>query len=84
MSNYNIKALEKIESKTKIYLIIIAILLIMLCIHDIVFVIPSIILYVLIIAYTIWVYNKRKGELSSYINELTFSVDSAAKNTLIN
>jgi len=84
MSNYNIKALEKIESKTKIYLIIIAILLIMLCIHDIVFIIPSIILYVLIIAYTIWVYNKRKGELSSYITELTFSVDSAAKNTLIN
>ena len=84
MSNYNIKALEKIESKTKIYLIIIAILLIMLCIHDIVFIIPSVILYVLIIAYTIWVYNKRKGELSSYINELTFSVDSAAKNTLIN
>ena len=84
MSNYNIKALEKIESKTKIYLIIIAILLIMLCMHDIVFIIPSIILYVLIIAYTIWVYNKRKGELSSYINELTFSVDSAAKNTLIN
>ena len=84
MSNYNIKALEKIESKTKIYLVIIAILLIMLCIHDIVFILPSIILYVLIIAYTIWVYNKRKGELSSYINELTFSVDSAAKNTLIN
>ena len=84
MSNYNIKALEKIESKTKIYLVIIAILLVMLCIHDIVFILPSIILYVLIIAYTIWVYNKRKGELSSYINELTFSVDSAAKNTLIN
>ena len=84
MSNYNIKALEKIESKTKIYLVIIAILLIMLCIHDIVFILPSIILYVLIIAYTIWVYNKRKGELSSYIYELTFSVDSAAKNTLIN
>jgi len=84
MSNYNIKALEKIESKTKIYLVIIAILLIMLCIHDIVFILPSIILYVLVIAYTIWVYNKRKGELSSYINELTFSVDSAAKNTLIN
>ena len=84
MSNYNIKALEKIESKTKIYLIIIAILLIMLCIHDIVFILPSIVLYVLIILYTIWVYNKRKGELSSYINELTFSVDSAAKSTLIN
>ena len=84
MSNYNLKALEKVESKTKIYLVIIAILLIMLCINSVKFIIPSIILYVGIIAYTIWVYNKRKGELSSYINELTFSVDSAAKNTLIN
>ena len=84
MSNYNIKTLEKVESKTKIYLVIIAILLIVLCINNINFIIPSIILYIGIILYTIWVYNKRKGELSSYINELTFSVDSAAKNTLIN
>lgn len=84
MSNYNIKTLEKVESKTKIYLVIIAILLVVLCINNISFIIPSIILYFVIIVYTIWVYNKRKGELSTYINELTFSVDSAAKNTLIN
>ena len=84
MSSYNIKTLEKVESKTKIYLVIIAILLVVLCINNINFIIPSIILYFGIILYTIWVYNKRKGELSSYINELTFSVDSAAKNTLIN
>ena len=84
MSNYNIKTLEKVESKTKIYLVIIAILLVLLCINNISFIIPSIILYFGIILYTIWVYNKRKGELSTYINELTFSVDSAAKNTLIN
>ena len=62
----------------------IAILLVLLCINNISFIIPSIILYFGIILYTIWVYNKRKGELSTYINELTFSVDSAAKNTLIN
>ena len=84
MSNYNIKALEKVASKTKIYLVIIAILLILLCINNIKFILPSLVLYALIIIYTIWVYNKRKGELSSYINELTYSVDSAAKNTLIN
>ena len=84
MSNYNIKTLEKVASKTKIYLIIIAILLIILCINNFIFLIPSIFLYVGLIIYTIWVYNKKKGELSSYINELTDSVDSAAKNTLIN
>ena len=84
MSNYNIKTLERLASRTKIYLVIIAILLVVLCVSNIIFIIPSIILYILIIIYTIWVYNKRKGELSSYINELTYSVDSAAKNTLIN
>lgn len=84
MSNYNIKALQKIESKTKIYLVIIAIILLVLCFNNVIYIIPSIIIYIGIIAYTIWIYNKRKGELSSYIDELTFTVDSAAKNTLIN
>jgi len=84
MANNSINALEKIESKTKIYLVIIAIILIVLCINNPIFIVPGIILYALIIVYTIWVYNKRKGELSSYIDELTLSVDSAAKNTLIN
>ena len=83
MSNYNIKTLERVASRTKIYLVIIAVLLIVLCINNINFIIPSIILYLAILVYTIWVYNKRKGEISSYINELTYSVDSAAKNTLI-
>lgn len=84
MSNNNMKMLENIESKTKIYLAIIAIVLIVLCINVPTYIIPSVIIYALIILYTIWVYNKRKGEISSYINELTISMDSAAKNTLIN
>jgi len=84
MTNNSMNVLEKIESKTKIYLVIIAIILIVLFINNPVFIIPGVVLYALIIAYTIWVYNKRKGELSSYIDELTLSVDSAAKNTLIN
>ena len=84
MQNNNLKILESIESKTKIYLIIIALLFIVISINMPVYIIPSIIIYGLIIAYTIWVYKKRKGELSSYIDELTFTVDSAAKSTLIN
>ncbi len=84
MTNKNIKLIEGIESKTKIYLIIIAVVLFVLCIYKPVFIIPSIVIYLLIIAYTIWVYNKRKGEISSYVEELTISIDSAAKNTLIN
>ena len=84
MSNNNMKILENVESKTKIYLVVIAIALIILCINVPTYIIPSIIIYALIVLYTAWVYNKRKGEISSYINELTISMDSAAKNTLIN
>ena len=78
------KMFENIESKTKIYLLIIAIILILLCMNIPTYIIPSIILYLGIVAYTVWIYNKRKGEVSNYINELTISMDSAAKNTLIN
>ncbi len=84
MSNNNMKMFENIESKTKIYLLIIAIILILLCMNIPTYIIPSIILYLGIVAYTVWIYNKRKGEVSNYINELTISMDSAAKNTLIN
>lgn len=82
--NGNIIILEVIESKTKIYLVVIALLFIIISIEKPVYIIPSIILYTLIILYTIWVYKKRKDELYSYIDELTFTVDTAAKSTLIN
>ena len=84
MSNLNVKLLKNVESKTKIYLAIIAIILIALCINNIAYIIPSIIGYALIIIYTIWVYKRRKSEISNYITDLTINVDSAAKNTLIN
>ena len=84
MTNNNLKIFEKLESKTKIYLIIIAILLIVLCINKIAYIIPAIIIYAGILTYTIWVSQKRRGEVSSYLDELTLNVDSAAKDTLIN
>ena len=84
MTNNNLKILEKLESKTKIYLIIIAILFIVLCVNNTGYIIPSILIYAGILVYTIWVSQKRKGEVSSYLDELTLNVDSAAKDTLIN
>lgn len=84
MSNFNIKLLKNLESKTKVYLTIIAIILIALCVNNIAYIVPSIIGYVLIIVYTVWVYKRRKSEISDYITDLTINVDSAAKNTLIN
>ena len=80
----NKKILDKITSKTKIYLAIILILLILLCIYEVNFIIPSIILYILLISYTFWTNGRKKNEFFKHIQELTLDVDSAAKNTLIN
>lgn len=84
MQNNNMNIFDNIETKVKVYLAIIAVALILLCVNVPTYIIPSIIIYVAIIVYTMWIYNKRKYEISSYINELTLNVDSAAKNTLIN
>lgn len=84
MQNNNMNIFENIETKAKVYLAIIAVALILLCINVPAYIIPSIIIYIAIIIYTMWIYNKRKYEISSYLNELTLNVDSAAKNTLIN
>ncbi len=84
MQNSNKKAFEILNSKTKIYLAIIAILLVIICIYEIAFVMPAVIVYGFICFYAFWTNNKRKSEISQHIQELTFGVDSAAKNTLIN
>ena len=84
MKNDNIKMFKNIEPKTRLYLVIIAITLILLCINVTTYIIPSIVIYFAIILYTVCVHNKRNSEISNYINELTISMDSAAKNTLIN
>ena len=83
-SNTNKKKFDKLISKTKIYLVIIAILFIILCFYEIKFLTPAILIYILILMYDYWTNNKRKTELSEHIKDLTLTVDSAAKSTLIN
>ena len=80
----NKKILDKITSKTKIYLAIILILLILLCIYEKNFIIPAIIFYALLMVYTFWTNGRKKNEFFKHLQELTLDVDSAAKNTLIN
>lgn len=84
MQNTNKKTFEIINSKTKIYLVIIAVLLSIICCYETAFVMPAVLFYVVVWFYAIWTNNKRKAELSQHIQELTINVDSAAKNTLIN
>ena len=80
----NDKKFETLISRTKIYLIIIAILLIILCINDTSYIVPSIVIYALIIIYSLWTNNKRRDELTRHIQDLTVNVDSTVKSSLVN
>ena len=82
--NHNKKVLKKIVSKTKIYLAIIAILLVVICVYNPALIIPSVIIYILLIGYAYWTNNKRQEELSEHIKNLTFSLDKVAKIALVN
>ena len=47
-------------------------------------IIPSIVIYILILGYSYLANNKRKSEISEQLQDLTLTVDSAAKSSLIN
>ncbi len=84
MSDKNKKTFEAIFTKTRVYLIVILVVLIILCFQNIAFIAPSVFLYGVLLAYTFWTNNKNKTELNRHIQELTFNVDTIAKNALIN
>lgn len=81
MSNEK-KTIEKLTSRVKIYLVIIALLFILICTYDIKWIIPSVILYILIIIYTIWSNTKKKTEIESHIEEVAWGMNSTVRNTL--
>ena len=83
-NNNNKKFLDNLVSRTKIYLIIILLLLIAISIQNTKFIIPSIFIFVLVSAYTYFANNKRKSEISETLQDLTLTVDSTAKTSLIN
>ena len=84
MQNSNRKVFESLVSRTKIYLIIILMLLIALSIQNIKWLIPSIIIFIAIVGYTWFANKKRKSEISETLQDLTLTVDTAAKTSLIN
>ena len=76
------KSIEKLTSRVKIYLVIIALLFILICTYDIKWVIPSIVLYILIILYTMWSNTKKKTEIETHIEEVAWGMNSTVRNTL--
>ena len=84
MQNTNRKIFDKLLSKTKLYLAIIFILLVIVCIENINMIIPAILIFIAVVAYSYYANNRRKSEISETLQDLTLSVDTAAKSSLIN
>ena len=78
------KVLDTLVSKTKIYLAIIFILLVFISINSHYMIIPSICIFILVVIYSYYTNNKRKSEISETLQDLTLTVNSAAKTSLIN
>lgn len=84
MPNSNGKILDKLTSKNIIYILIIGFLCIALCVYDLSWIIPSIVLFAIIVAYTIWVTSKKRTEIENHIQDITSDVSTASKGNLIN
>ncbi|MCI8444637.1 MAG: phosphoesterase [Clostridia bacterium] len=78
------KVFDTLVSRTKIYLVIILILLVVISFENPIMTIPAILLYGSIVGYTYYANKKRKSEISETLQDLTLTVDSAAKTSLIN
>ncbi len=84
MQNKSKKIFEIFTSRNKIYLAIIFLLLVVICIENIEMIIPAIFLFLIISIYSYHTSNKKKSEISETIQDLTLTIDSAAKTSLIN
>ena len=84
MQNNNRKIFETLVSRTKIYLAIILVLLIVVSFENYYLLIPSAIIYLIVVGYTYYANKKRKSEISETLQDLTLTVDTAAKTSLIN
>ena len=83
MQNNNRRIFDSLVSRTKIYLVLIFMLLVVISILKPIMIGPSVVIFISIIAYTYFANNKRKSEISEHLQELTLNVNSAAKNSLI-
>lgn len=78
------KVLDTLVSRTKIYLAIIFILLVYIGIKNTYMILPCIVIFALIVIYSYYANNKRKSEISETLQDLTLTVDTTAKTSLIN
>lgn len=75
---------KNITAKNLIYIIVIGILAVILCVYDISWIIPSVIIIALVVAYTLWSNSKGLLELENHIQDITSDISSASKGNLVN
>lgn len=84
MPNSNGKILDKLTRRSWPYLIVVAILMIILCIYDLRWLVPSVILLAILILNSYISRSKNKDEIVSHIESITSDVNSVSKSNLIN
>ena len=84
MPNSNGKILDKLTTKNIIYVLLIGMLCIALCGYDLRWIFPSIVIFSLTVAYTIWMGAKKKNEIANHIKDVTSDVSTASRGNLIN
>ena len=84
MQRTNRKVLDTLVSRTKIYLAIIFVLLVYISVKNTYMIVPCIGIFVAVVIYSYYTNNKRKSEISETLQDLSITVDSAAKTSLIN
>ena len=83
MKSKNKRVTEKLLSKTKIYIAIIIILLMIICIENMQLLIPSIFIFIITIIYSYYANSKNKSQINETLQDLTLTLDSAAKTSLV-
>lgn len=84
MPNNRNKIIENLINKSILYIILIGFLSIVLCVYNLRWIIPSIIIFSFVISYTIWTANRKETEIETHIQNVTADVDTASKGNLVN
>ncbi len=84
MPNTNGKILKNLTVKNAIYIMIIGFLCISLCVYDLRWIIPSIVIFIMTVIYTMWSSGKKITEIENHIQDITSDVTTASRGNLIN
>ena len=84
MPNKQGKILNNLIAKNILYIILIGFLSISLCVYNLRWIIPSIVIFSFVIAYSIWTSSRKETEIENHIQNVTSNVETASKGNLVN